>query len=50
MLIVDDVPMMRTLIDRFLSNAGYMTQQAANGAEALALLDGRKFDLELIRK
>jgi len=44
-LIVDDVPMMRNLIDRFLSNAGYKTEQAANGVEALALLDGRKFDL-----
>lgn len=44
-LIVDDVPLMRALLKRFLSNAGYLTLEAENGAAAMAILDGRHIDL-----
>lgn len=44
-LIVDDVPLMRALIHRFLSKAGYETLEAENGAVAMALLDGRSVGL-----
>jgi len=44
-LIVDDEEGMRRLLARLLFKAGYETATAANGAEALALIESDHFDL-----
>lgn len=39
-LVVDDEPFIRSMIDRSLSVVGYRTAQAASGEDALAILEG----------
>lgn len=46
-LIVDDDDMLRGLHEVVLSHAGYGTNSAADGEEALAMLAGSDFDLVL---
>jgi CheY-like chemotaxis protein len=43
-LLVDDDPQIRKLIERLLTNDGYGVQSAANGAVALTLLAQSRFD------
>ena len=47
-LIVDDEPVVRNGISRALNNRGMVTKLAANGQEALELLDHDSFDLVLL--
>jgi len=44
-LVVDDEPSMREFLSILLDKNGYATRSAASGAEALALLQQRHFDL-----
>ena len=44
-LVVDDEPSMREFLSILLDKNGYVTRAAASGAEALALLKQRHFDL-----
>ena len=44
-LIVDDQPIVREYVEKFLVRAGYVVQQAGSGAEALARLEAEPFDL-----
>ena len=44
-LIVDDEPAIRNILARILSNKGHRAQTASNGKAALALLEGRGYDL-----
>ncbi|MDY6987132.1 MAG: sigma-54 dependent transcriptional regulator [Thermodesulfobacteriota bacterium] len=46
-LVIDDEPNMRHMLTVVLKRAGYEVADAANGAEALSLLEGRVFDLIL---
>lgn len=46
-LIVDDSPSLRLIVNSILTEAGYEIIEAGNGQEALALLDGRKIHLIL---
>lgn len=49
-LIVDDSSVMRKIVERCLRQAGMdlgQVQEASNGAEALALINGNQFDLIL---
>jgi CheY-like chemotaxis protein len=43
-LVVDDEPMIRQLVADFLVDAGYLTQTAANGSEALRVMKQLKPD------
>ena len=45
MLVVDDEPSIRDLVALILGIEGYPVQTAANGAEALAILEHEEFDL-----
>jgi len=45
LLVVDDEPGMRRMISRALGAEGYRVEVAADGAEALAILEGGKIDL-----
>ncbi len=47
-LIVDDEPMVRELVDITLRRAGYHTVMAASGEEALIKLDGAECNLALL--
>lgn len=47
-LIADDVPMIRKLVEFHLKQIGFEISNAADGAEALMLADGTKFDLILL--
>ncbi len=47
-LIVDDEAPIRNLLMRQLEQEGYQTTQAANGDQALGLLQNRHFDLILL--
>jgi len=47
-LVVDDEAVVRNGIDRILKNRGISSVLAANGSEALSLLDHNKFDLVLL--
>ncbi len=47
-LIVDDEPQNRKLLEALLRPEGYLTQSAANGEEALALIAERPPDLILL--
>lgn len=47
-LIVDDEPDLRNLLEQVLTNAGYKVQQASDGDEALKLLKKEKFDIALL--
>ena len=45
-LLAEDEPLVRAVIERVLRRAGYRVTSTANGAQALALLDaGKRFDL-----
>jgi len=44
-LVVDDEPMMRQVVSRFLAIDDHTVEQAANGREALAKLEAATFDL-----
>jgi two-component system phosphate regulon response regulator PhoB len=44
-LIVDDEQPVRSILAELLQDAGYLTHEAANGAQALALVAGRRPDL-----
>jgi CheY-like chemotaxis protein len=47
-LVVEDEDMVRTLLERMLSDLGYQVQSATNGTEALRLINGGEpFDLLL---
>ena len=46
-LIVDDEPAVRTSVSKALSNAGYQTQTADSGNEALKILEKNTFDVVL---
>ena len=47
-LVVEDDPLNQTIVCRLLSHAGYLSTAASNGAQALALLGERTFDLVLM--
>jgi PAS domain S-box-containing protein len=47
-LIVDDEPFIRSMIDRSLSLVGYRTVQAASGEEALGLLEKNKTGFDVV--
>ena len=50
-LVVDDEPMLRTVMTAFLTGDGHVFETAASGAEALAQLkDGNKFDVVITDK
>jgi CheY-like chemotaxis protein len=49
-LIVDDDPVLRAVLDAFLQTAGYVTRCAHNGNEALNLLASEQFDVMLTDK
>jgi len=50
-LVVDDEPMLRTVMAAFLTGDGHVFETAASGAEALAQLkDGNKFDVVITDK
>ena len=46
-LVVDDEPAQRTILQRSLRNAGFETDVAGSGAEALAVVESRPVDLVL---
>ena len=46
-LIVDDDPAIRKLLTKVVENNGFKSMTAANGQEAVALAQNRKFDLIL---
>jgi len=46
-LVVDDEPAQRMILQRSLRNAGFETDVAASGAEALAIVESRPVDLVL---
>jgi CheY-like chemotaxis protein len=43
-LIVDDEPAIRMILDKVFTRAGYRVRTAANGAEAMALFEHEEFD------
>ena len=47
-LVVDDDPSIRALIRLYLEGAGYGVVEAADGREAMALLDGQAADLVIL--
>lgn len=47
-LVVDDSPMNRAILRAHLEQMGHATTEAADGAEALELLGGRRFDAILL--
>ena len=47
-LVVDDDPGIRQILARVLQKAGYTVGTAANGEEALARVNEKKFDLAVI--
>lgn len=47
-LVVDDDPSSRLLIEGVLKAAGYRTASASGGAEALTLLEGSEWDFDLL--
>ena len=47
-LIVDDDPHIRELVRLFLQQQGYGVEEAADGREALLLLDEKKIDLMIV--
>lgn len=47
-LVVDDIEANRDLLGRHLQRSGYQTETASGGAEALALVGSRSFDLILL--
>jgi DNA-binding response OmpR family regulator len=47
-LIVDDDPFMRGLLERALATDGYLIGTAADGREALVLFEEDKFDLVIV--
>lgn len=47
-LIVDDEPMVRDVVSRYLAREGYRSDTASTGAEALARLDNDRYDLVLL--
>src|ERR1700748_773650 len=47
-LIVDDEPKIRSFIGRALTGAGYATEVAASGAEALRSCAGARYDLVIL--
>ena len=48
LLIVDDDPHIRELVRLFLQQQGYGVEEAADGREALLLLDEKKIDLMIV--
>ncbi|HPA16201.1 MAG TPA: response regulator [Verrucomicrobiae bacterium] len=47
-LVVDDEPFIRSMIDRSLSVVGYRTAQAASGEDALAILEGERDGYDVV--
>lgn len=47
-LVVDDEPMLRSLVGRILSDEGYSVLEAADGGEALQLMERFGRDLALV--
>ncbi|HMN27175.1 MAG TPA: response regulator [Caldilineaceae bacterium] len=47
-LVVDDEPLLRNLLERSLKRAGYRVVTASNGADALALFAATPIDLALV--
>jgi len=47
-LVVDDDPDVRDVLSALLVNAGHLVQQASDGPEALAILNGGEFDVVLL--
>jgi DNA-binding response OmpR family regulator len=47
-LIVDDDPHIRELVRHFLQNEGFVVHEAADGVEALAVLESVKADLVIL--
>lgn len=47
-LVVDDEPLLRSLLEMSLKRAGYQVQLARGGAEALGILTSAPIDLALI--
>lgn len=45
---VDDEPIVQKFVTKILTDEGYTIETAGNGAEALFLLGGKKFDLVLL--
>jgi DNA-binding response OmpR family regulator len=48
LLVVDDEPIVQKFISKILMDAGYDVETAGNGAEALCLMNGKKFALILL--
>ena len=47
-LVVDDDPEVRSLLERVLAKSGYVSAEASSGAEAMAVLGRREFDVVLV--
>jgi two-component system chemotaxis response regulator CheY len=47
-LVIDDEPEIRRMVSEILSSEGYLVLPAANGAEALAVMDGARVSLALL--
>ncbi len=48
MLVVDDVPDNRELLRRCFEKRGYEVVEAESGTDALALIDGQRFDIVML--
>lgn len=48
LLVVDDEPIIQKFVSRILADEGYTIESAKDGAEALFLLGGKRFDLVLL--
>src|SRR5262245_30405826 len=48
LLIVDDDPMDRAMLRRYLTPHGFQVTEAGDGPEALALLESQQFDVVLL--
>ncbi|MDQ0214771.1 DNA-binding response OmpR family regulator [Oikeobacillus pervagus] len=48
LLIVDDEEDMRDLLSMYMGNAGFLTEEASNGDDALKMLESNSYDLVLL--
>ncbi len=48
LLVVDDEPIIQKFVTNILTGEGYRIESASDGAEALSLMDGKRYDLVLL--